>query len=273
MLGVSSAQAVSLPIPNSGFETPCGAPGPPFPCNWGGTSGSTVSWNTAFHHNGVASLGLASIGTPGIDAISSCVAPASGLTAYNLEFWYRTTSAVGQIAMFFNTYTTNNCTGSPFGPASTAMTSSPNTTGNWTRVQGQSTTDAGVQSVKVILTFSCPPATCAANLAVYFDDVVAQTEPLAVSVASLSARSAAHGVLLRWRTGTEVDLLGFQAYRSRGHSWQRITHSLIAAKGSVSGASYRFLDRTARRGVVYRYRIKAVNRDGTASWFGPVRVT
>jgi hypothetical protein len=140
-------------------------------------------------------------------------------------------------------------------------------------VQGQSTTDAGVQSVKVILSFSCPPATCAANLAVYFDDVVAQTEPLAVTVASLSARSAAQGVLLRWRTGTEVDLLGFQVYRSRGHSWRRITHSLIAAKGSVSGASYRVLDRTARRGLSYRYRIKAVNRDGTTSWFGPVRVT
>ena len=35
----------------------------------------------------------------------------------------------------------------------------------------------------------------------------------------------------------------------------------------------RFLDRTARRGVAYRYRIKAVNRDDTTSWFGPVRVT
>ena len=27
-----------------------------------------------------------------------------------------------------------------------------------------------------------------------------------------------------------------------------------------------------RRGVSYRYRIKAVNREGTAAWFGPVRV-
>jgi hypothetical protein len=62
-------------------------------------------------------------------------------------------------------------------------------------------------------------------------------------------------------------------YRSQGHSWQRITRSLIAAKTAVSGASYRYLDRTARRGVSYRYRIKAVNRDGTTAWFGPVRVT
>jgi hypothetical protein len=48
---------------------------------------------------------------------------------------------------------------------------------------------------------------------------------------------------------------------------------LIAAKGSVSGTSYRFVDRTAKRGVAYRYRIKALNRDGTTAWFGPVRVT
>jgi hypothetical protein len=68
-------------------------------------------------------------------------------------------------------------------------------------------------------------------------------------------------------------LLGFQVYRWRAHAWRRVTHSLIAAKGSVSGASYRFLDRTARRSLHYRYRIKAVERDGTASWFGPVRAT
>jgi hypothetical protein len=48
---------------------------------------------------------------------------------------------------------------------------------------------------------------------------------------------------------------------------------LVAAKGSVSGTSYRFLDRTAKRGVPYRYRIKALNRNGTTAWFGPVRAT
>src|SRR5262249_43659562 len=101
---------------------------------------------------------------------------------------------------------------------------------------------------------------------------VTYTTPTAVTFASAGATRTAGGVLVRWRTGTEADLLGFQVYRSRGHAWQRITRSLIAGKGSVSGASYRFLDRRARRGVSDRYRIRAVNRDGTASWFGPVRV-
>jgi hypothetical protein len=42
---------------------------------------------------------------------------------------------------------------------------------------------------------------------------------------------------------------------------------------AASGASYRYLDRAVRRGVHYRYRIKAVHNDGTVTWFGPVRVT
>jgi hypothetical protein len=102
---------------------------------------------------------------------------------------------------------------------------------------------------------------------------VTYANPTGVSVASAGATRTSRGVLVRWLTGTEADLLGFHVYRSRGHSWQRITRSLIVAKGSVSGASYRYLDRTARQGDSYRYRIKAVRSDGTATWFGPVRVT
>ena len=124
---------------------------------------------------------------------------------------------------------------------------------------------ASTVSAQVQLNASSPDP-----LTIYFDDL--ELEDLtAVTFTSARATRTAKGVLVRWRTGTEADLLGFRVYRSRGHSWKRLTRSLIVAKGSVSGASYRFLDRTARRGVAYRYRIKAVNRDGTTSWFGPVR--
>ena len=92
----------------------------------------------------------------------------------------------------------------------------------------------------------------------------------AVMFASARVTATKRGELLRWRTASEADLLSFQVYRSRRHSWQRISRSPIAAKGLIGGASYRFLDRTANRGVAYRYRIRAFNRDGTASWFGPV---
>jgi hypothetical protein len=94
--------------------------------------------------------------------------------------------------------------------------------------------------------------------------------PTAATFASAGLTPTRHGLLLRWRTASEVDLLSFQVYRSRGHAWRRVSRSPIAAKGSATGAAYRFLDRTARPHTGFRYRIRALNRDGTASWFGPV---
>jgi hypothetical protein len=94
--------------------------------------------------------------------------------------------------------------------------------------------------------------------------------PTAVTFASARVTSTKQGELIRWRTGSETDLLFFRVYRSHGDSWRLVSRSPIAAKGSVAGASYRFLDRTARPGTAYRYRIKAFDRDGTSSWFGPV---
>jgi hypothetical protein len=95
----------------------------------------------------------------------------------------------------------------------------------------------------------------------------------AAAVWDVRLGTGAKGVLVRWRTGTEIDLLGFQVYRAHGHSWKRITRSLIAAKGSVSGPRTASSTRRRGRGVSYGYPIKAVNRDGTMAWFGPVRVT
>ena len=144
--------------------------------------------------------------------------------------------------------------------------------GAWHAVSGTLSIPFAAQSVQFEPFFACA-CSQSTTATVNFDDVAFQTGPLAVTVASLSARHVVKGIRLRWRTEAEVDLLGFQVYRSRGHSWKRLNRSLIVANGSVSGASYGFLDGTARRGVAYRYRIKAVNQDGTTSWFGPVRVT
>ena len=102
---------------------------------------------------------------------------------------------------------------------------------------------------------------------------ITYTTPTAVTFASAGATRTAKGVLIRWSTGTEADLLGFQVFRSRERAWRRLNRPLIRAKGSVSGASYRYVDKTARRGFGYRYRARAVNRDGTTAWVGPVRST
>jgi hypothetical protein len=213
-------------------------------------------------------------------ALSDCFAITAG-TTYNLQAWYLasppvTISFVGYGATFF---AGAGCSGNSVSPPGVS-TSSPTIDGQWHLIYGQITSPAQMVSARLQLNFSCVLASCKTSAdvgalfdAVNFDDVVFDSSPLAVSLRSLTARRSHQSVLVRWHTGTEADVLGFHVYRSSGHSWRRLTRSMIAAKGTVVGASYRFLDRTAKRGVAYRYRVKALSQDGTTSWFGPVRAT
>jgi len=104
------------------------------------------------------------------------------------------------------------------------------------------------------------------------DDVTYETEPTAVTVASFDARPLATGVVVRshWHRSRPTRFSGRPLARPFLAAHQSLAHR---GEGLVSGAAYRFLDKTAKRGVSYWYRIKSLNRDGTASWFGPVRVT
>ena len=273
LFGVTSAQAAEL-VPNPGFEADCSGT----PCQWSASQPNTTIARETTNPLSGASLALTMTGTPVpsyAEALSDCF-PVSASTTYNVGYWYRTTAAaLTTLYVGVYDYTDAGCSmnlqGHFFG-------ASPVKTGMWTLLQREVTTSAGAQWAQFAMAFNCVGGgagggVCPVGTSVNFDDAVMQIEPLAVTVASLSGHKVTKGVLVRWRTGTEADLLGFHVYRSRGHSWRRLTRSLIVAKGSVSGASYRFLDKTARRGAAYRYRIKAVNRDGTTSWFGPVRVT
>ena len=93
---------------------------------------------------------------------------------------------------------------------------------------------------------------------------------LAARFRSLSASATAHGTLVPWRTASELDVLGFNVYRGIDGRRVRVNKQLIAASNRASGASYSYLDRSARRGT--RYWIQAVNLDGSRSWYGLARV-
>ena len=77
--------------------------------------------------------------------------------------------------------------------------------------------------------------------------------PTAVRMASMSARRTEKGVVLEWRTGYEVDNLGFHVYRGPENGRVRLTTSLLAgsglqqSSGIETGAShsYRWSDETA----------------------------
>lgn len=91
----------------------------------------------------------------------------------------------------------------------------------------------------------------------------------AVTFRSLSATSVRDGVLVRWKTASETDTLGFNVYRQINGKRARANTRLIAASGR---GSYSFLDRKAPSTPRVRYLIQVVNVDGTRSWYGPARV-
>jgi hypothetical protein len=264
-----SAQAGNV-APNPSFEVDCGGK----PCNWTvNVSAGTIARDTSTAHSGQASLKETSdaFGTPG--AVSDCIPVAAG-TDVTRSFWYSTTSdLVGAVIFNLKFFASSDCSDLTAEGPINLFTTSPVADGNWHQLMDPLESDVfpGNNGAQATLFFLCT-FTCPAGVVVNFDDVIMGSGPLAVQIQAFTGKRLREGVLVRWRTGTEADLLGFHVYRAHGHSWRRITRSLIAARGSVSGASYRFLDKAARRGVSYSYRIKAVNRDGTASWFGPVRV-
>ena len=92
----------------------------------------------------------------------------------------------------------------------------------------------------------------------------------AVTFRSVAAARGESGVVVRWRTASEIDTLGFNVYRQVNGKRVRVNTKLIAASGR---GSYSFLDRKAPKGKTVRYGIQAVNADGSRIWYGPTRVS
>jgi CHRD domain len=98
--------------------------------------------------------------------------------------------------------------------------------------------------------------------------------PTAVQLRSAIASRTSRGVLVRWRTATETQTLGFNVYRlQRGRLYRqqlgklvKLNRTLIRSLGGAArGHAYSLLDRNAPSGRV-TYQLQAVGRDGTRSW-------
>jgi hypothetical protein len=95
------------------------------------------------------------------------------------------------------------------------------------------------------------------------------TGPTAVQTASFTAARTRSGVRLHWRTGTDVDSLGFNIYRQHGHRRTRVNRRLIGARGAVSGSRYTYLDRAAPKTPHLRYWLEEIFTHGGRAWSGP----
>lgn len=104
----------------------------------------------------------------------------------------------------------------------------------------------------------------------------------AVRIASMKARQTEKGVLLHWRTGYEVDNLGFHVYRESRGERTRLTRSPLAGSGLIvapgvevtAGHSYSWRDDSAAAlGEGVRYWIQDVDLHGKRTWHGPIIAT
>jgi hypothetical protein len=106
--------------------------------------------------------------------------------------------------------------------------------------------------------------------------LLAEFAPTSVTVTSFRAVSTRpSAVTLRWRTGNEIALLGFNIWRKAagGKQWAKSNTKLIAAKRHGAGGSpYTYSDRKALARHAYTYRLQAVLRGGDKSWFGTISV-
>lgn len=90
----------------------------------------------------------------------------------------------------------------------------------------------------------------------------------ATGLQSFRASSAPKGVIVRWRTRSEGDALGFNLYRGTVKK-VRLTRHLVRASGNGRGHSYSYLDRSARKGKSAPYYLEVVERSGSKVMFGP----
>jgi predicted extracellular nuclease len=95
------------------------------------------------------------------------------------------------------------------------------------------------------------------------------TSPSAVTVRSIGARAVRDAVVLRWQTGAEIGLLGFDVYRLRAGTRVKLNAELILARGGVSGHAYTY--RVTRAVPRSRYALRAIEADGRRSWVAVAR--
>ncbi len=98
----------------------------------------------------------------------------------------------------------------------------------------------------------------------------------AVELHSFLARAADAAVDLEWRTGSELNNLGFHLYRavSEDGPWERLTERLIPGLGSSpEGAGYSYRDAGLVNGTTYYYQLEDIETTGQTEKHGPVSAT
>lgn len=107
--------------------------------------------------------------------------------------------------------------------------------------------------------------------------ILKYTDPsLPVELSSFTAETTADGVMLKWRTETETNNLGFNVYRSttKDGEFTKINPALIKGYGTdPTPHDYTFIDETAQMDLTYFYQIEDVDFSGKTNRSKIIEVT
>ena len=106
----------------------------------------------------------------------------------------------------------------------------------------------------------------------YTDDIPLEgsgsTLPTSVVLYYFVAGAENGQAVLRWRTASEIDTVGFWVERQVGGAWMRVNDKIIYGKGEM-GATYALVDAGAEIGGTYTWRIVEIETDGGQQIHGP----
>lgn len=96
-----------------------------------------------------------------------------------------------------------------------------------------------------------------------------------VGLASFKAAATKGVVTVSWKSANETAMLGFNVYRTdaKGAS-RKLNVALIAAKhtGQPTGGAYKYLDKKAKKGLRYTYKLQILDPQGGKIFFGNAKV-
>ena len=94
---------------------------------------------------------------------------------------------------------------------------------------------------------------------------------LPVTLLSFSATGGYNSVILSWKTASEVDLWGFNVYRSTspGEALYRMNEDLILSQGTGPELNeYQYIDYSVESGSRYTYKLSTLEFSGTERFIG-----
>jgi hypothetical protein len=99
---------------------------------------------------------------------------------------------------------------------------------------------------------------------------------IALLIILFALSGCAAPVRVEWTTETEMNTAGFNLYRGEsadGPFELKVNQQLIPpAADPLTGGKYQYVDKTAKAGVTYYYRLEEVERNGGTNDFGPISV-